>query len=338
MAPTKWGIVSAGKISHDFVACLRSLSSEEHQIVAVAGRNFDTAKAFAQLHGIPKVYGSYEELAQDGDVEIAYVGCLNPDHYKTSKLLFDHGKHVLCEKPLTTHLKHTQDLLRTSQEKKLFLMEAIWSLCNPAYLNLKAQLDKGLLGQVSYINVTFGHASMSQDRVIKKDLGGSAMLDIGIYCLALIDFLYGGDLPEKVQAVGTLTDEGVDIGTAVSMKFSNGRLATFTASLVMDLPNAAEIVGTTGTVRIEEPFWSPTRIETPCGPRDYVVPKTVVPCNYKNSGSLCYEANEVRRCLLGGSIESAHVTHKTTERIAFLTCEIFKQLGVSYVHEPVWLQ
>lgn len=333
MAPTKWGIVSAGKISNDFVCCLRSLPSEEHEVVAVAGRNFDNAKKFAELHHIPRVYGSYEELAKDANVEVAYIGSLNPDHYATTKLMFDHGKHVLCEKPLTTNLKHTKELIQIATQKKLFLMEAMWSRCLPAYEKLKAELDAGTVGDVRHVHVTFGIAVENVERVTKKALGGSMMLDVGIYCLGLVDYVYGGDLPEKVLAVGDVTAEGVDKASAVSMKYGGGRLATFATSGVVELANRAEIFGTRGTLRVVAPFWCPTKIETPSGTFEYPVPSTVSPCVYRNGGGLCYEATEVRHCLRAGLLESPKMPHAATERLAFLTSEIFKQLGVPYVDE-----
>lgn len=102
---TKWGVYSAGKICHDFVTSVRSLKSGDHQFVAVAARELKSAQEFAKLQQIPKAYGSYEELAKDPDVEVVYIGTINSAHLSAAKLMLEHGKHVLMEKPFTLNTK-----------------------------------------------------------------------------------------------------------------------------------------------------------------------------------------------------------------------------------------
>lgn len=154
--PLNWGIASAGKICHDFVNALGTLSDNDHKAVAVAARDLKRAEEFAKLHDIEKHYGSYEELAQDENVKVVYIGVLNPQHYSVAMLMLENGKHVLCEKPLCMNEKEVKKLIAYAERKKLFLMEAIWSRFFPSYAYLQKQIKNGMLGEIQEVHCTFG--------------------------------------------------------------------------------------------------------------------------------------------------------------------------------------
>lgn len=156
----KWGIAAAGKISHDFVNAVGTLSKDDHQVVAIAARDLSRSKEFAKLFEIPKAYGSYLELAKDGDVEVVYVGTLNPQHLEVALLMLEHGKHVLVEKPLCMNEKQVQTLIAYAQKKKLFLMEAIWSRFFPSYQYVQKQIKNGTLGEIQSVEIGFGFAKL----------------------------------------------------------------------------------------------------------------------------------------------------------------------------------
>ncbi|GFW80174.1 trans-1,2-dihydrobenzene-1,2-diol dehydrogenase [Trichonephila clavipes] len=121
---TKWGILSAGKICHDFVTAVQSIpETGQHEFVAVAARSLVSAKEFASSHNIPKAYGSYEDLAKDPNIEVVYIGTVASHHYDVGKLMLENGKHVLMEKPMTLNLKQTKGLIEIARKHKRFLME-----------------------------------------------------------------------------------------------------------------------------------------------------------------------------------------------------------------------
>lgn len=157
----KWGIVSAGKICGDFVNAVGTLNVDEHQIVAVAARDLTRAKEFAKQFGIRNAYGSYEELAKDPDVEVVYVGTLNPYHMEVAILMLENNKHVLVEKPLCINEKQAQKLISYAKQKQLFLMEAIWSRFFPSYKYLQKQINNGMLGEIEKVDVSFGFGGLS---------------------------------------------------------------------------------------------------------------------------------------------------------------------------------
>lgn len=152
----RWGIVSAGLISSDFVSALDTLPSDEHSVVAIAARDIDRAGDFAKKFNIPKAYGTYLELARCPDVEVVYVGAVNPQHFELSRLMLENGKHVLVEKPLCMNRKQAKELILIAERKRLFLMEAIWSRCFPSYKYLEQQIKHGKLGDIKSIDVEFG--------------------------------------------------------------------------------------------------------------------------------------------------------------------------------------
>lgn len=169
----------------------------------------ESSQKFADLHKIPKFYDNYESLARDPDVEVVYIGTINPQHYPLGKLMLEHGKHVLIEKPLTMNLKQTKELIKIAREKKLFLMEAIWSRFFPLYQFMMETIRQGTIGDVKYIKSAFGIPIETVDRIAEKELGGGTILDLGIYTINVFAMIYKGLQPLKIAAVGHLNKNGI---------------------------------------------------------------------------------------------------------------------------------
>ncbi|KAH9390746.1 hypothetical protein TYRP_006329 [Tyrophagus putrescentiae] len=251
----RWGVAGAGKISTDFVCAVNADSPDKHKFVAVASRSLETASNFAFARKIPTAYGSYQELAQDTNVQIVYIGNLNPDHFETAKLFLEHGKHVLLEKPLTMNAKQTAAITELAREKNLLLMEALWSRFLPAYVFLAEQLKAKTIGEIYSVEASFGFANLDAvARVSEKKLGGGTILDLGVYTLNLIQMAFGNEQPEKVAAVGALNSSGVDASVAAALSYSGGRSAVMRTHSVVEMPNTATLIGTKGTIRLEKYF------------------------------------------------------------------------------------
>nr|CAD7197741.1 unnamed protein product [Timema douglasi] len=356
---TRWGIASAGKISHDFVTALSVLPLAEHVVVAVAARQLSRAKDFAKLHNIKAAYGSYEELAKDPNVDVVYVGSIHPQHLQIASLMLSSGKPCLVEKPLTLNLKETKQLINLARNKKLFLMEAIWSRFFPVYQLLRDELKAGTLGDVLQVIANFGIPIEAVERikqvfvymnysmifnkylgcmVILKELGGGSILDLGVYLLQLAVLVFGPVIPEKILASGDLNKEGVDSSMAAILNYGAGKVATLSTHTRGTFPNEAFIVGTKGTIKIHSPFWCPTTIETPTKKSEFPVPPCSTPFNHVNSSALSYEAQEVRRCLRQGNccitrmglIESPEMSHAESLVLAELEDKLRAAVGTRY--------
>ncbi|CAI5646029.1 unnamed protein product [Oreochromis niloticus] len=298
---TRWGICSAGKISHDFTVALKTLPPEDHQVVAVAARKLEDAQEFAKKHSISKAYGSYEELARDPDIDVVYIGVIHPYHLNTCLLFTNAKKNVLCEKPLAMNTKEVQQILASAKKNDVFLMEAVWTRFFPVSVEIRRLLAEGELGEVKMVRSEFGVPLMHVPRAVQKELGGGALLDIGIYCLQFISMVYNGEKPESIQASGVVhVETGVDETVVAILKYSKNRMAVITCSSGVQLPNDAIIMGTKGTVRIPAPMWCPTSLVVNDKETEYPVPEPYLPLNFINSTGMRYEAEEVRQCLLKG--------------------------------------
>ncbi|KAG8253982.1 trans-1,2-dihydrobenzene-1,2-diol dehydrogenase-like [Homalodisca vitripennis] len=331
---TRWGIISAGKISSDFVAAIKILPEKEHTVLGVAARSKLSAEEFAKKYNIPLSYGSYEELLCNPEIEVVYIGVLHPIHYEVAKLSLEHGKSVLCEKPLCMNAKETQQLIELAKKKKLFLMEAVWSRCFPVYEELRKALLSKTIGDVLYVNTQFG-AKIEVDRIWKKELGGGTVLDLGIYTLQMATLVLGNS-PIKVVAAGHLNDEGVDEAMSCVLSYPGGATAVLSTHSKVLLPNTAYIVGTKGSFTIHAPFWAPTKLTRLneayeiIEEKEFPLPDSKHVFNFPNGAGMSYEAAEVRRCLLAGITECPLITHEDSMVLATLEDEVRKQIGVHY--------
>lgn len=166
MPQLRWGIASAGKISHDFVNAVGTLPRDEHTVVAVAARYQSNADEFASVHGIPQAYEGYERLANDCNVDVVYVGTINPQHYEVARLMLENGKHVLCEKPMCINAGQVIALTRLATERKLFLMEGIWSRFFPSYQYVRKQIRAGSLGDILRVEAAIGMPFENVERMV----------------------------------------------------------------------------------------------------------------------------------------------------------------------------
>jgi len=223
-------------------------------------------------------------------------------------------------------------MINLAKQKKLFLMEAVWSRFFPSYKKIKEELAAGTIGDVKQVLVTFGVKIAEKDRLKLKELGGGSILDIGIYCIQLALHVMGGEKPLKIIGGGHTNSEGVDESSSTTLVYSGGRTATLVTNTHVLLPNEAIAVGTKGTLKLEAPFWCSTALVTPNGRLEFPLPQ--VPGDHKfnfgNSVGLSFQCNEVRRCIKAGLLESPVVSHQETLLLAEIMESVRKQIGVVY--------
>lgn len=325
---TRWGICSAGKISNDFVVALQTLPAQDHQAVAVAARDLNRAKEFAQSHNIPKAYGTYEELAKDPDIDIVYVGAIHPTHRDLVLLFLNHGKNVLCEKPMAMNLTEVKELISAARKHNVFLMEAFWSRFFPVYEEIRSLLHQKVIGEVKLVRAEFGVNLLGVPRAVEKELGGGAILDIGCYCLQFASMAFNGEKPESVTAKGFLHENGVVETVTVVLQYPGKRQAVITCTMVTEMPNQAVISGTKGMIQIPSQMWSPTSLIVNGKETKYTLPPTTKHMNFNNSTGLSYEAEHVRQCLRKGLKESPVMSLAESELLASIIEEIHIQLGI----------
>ncbi|XP_058123903.1 trans-1,2-dihydrobenzene-1,2-diol dehydrogenase-like [Anopheles ziemanni] len=335
MAPLRWAIVSAGTISHDFVCAVSTLPATDHQVVAVGARGLENARKFAELHGIPRFYEGYEAIAKDAEVDAVYVGTVNNAHYEVSRMMLEAGKHVLCEKPLCVNRGQARVLLEYARAQGRFCMEAIWSRFFPSYVHLRDRITRGDLGRIERVDVQFGLPLTHVERVRMKSLGGGTVLDLGVYTIQVAMWAFQAE-PTRIEAAGQLNDEGVDVGITATLHFPNGGVANIRTSATEKLPNKAIVTGTKGSITLHD-FWCPIELTDIDGTiRSYPLPASRVECILLNSIGLRYEAEEARRRIVAGELESPSVSHQDSLAIAGVQDAIRKQIGVEMPEDYIF--
>ena len=291
----RWGIIGTGLISSAFAADLEFTDSGT--VAAVGSRRQATAEEFGERFGVPNRHDSYEALVADPDVDVVYVGTPHPMHHEDAMLALRAGKHVLVEKPFTMNAPEAEDLVAEARERGLFLMEAMWTRFLPHIAAIRRLLAEGTLGEI--VTVTADHGQwFAEDpafRLFAPELGGGALLDLGIYPVSFASFVLGE--PERVTAIADPAFTGVDAQTSILLGYPSGAHAVLTCTLRAKSPTRAAIVGTEGRIELEGDFYAPGAFEVWSRGE---LQRVEIP----HEGGLRYEADEVARCLEEGLLES----------------------------------
>ena len=223
------GILGAGHIAEKMARTVNAMTGVE--IHAVGSRSLEKAVDFAGRFGIGKAYGSYEEMVADPMVDMVYVATPHNCHFPHVRLCLENGKHVLCEKAFMLNASEAEEVLAMARERGLFVAEAIWTRYQPARRILKEIIESGEIGSPKFLTAHLGYPLCHKERVWKAELGGGVLLDIGVYCLNFAVMNFGHDISE-VTTTCVLNEEGVDISETIVLKYSDGRMATLTATML----------------------------------------------------------------------------------------------------------
>lgn len=253
----KWGILGPGGISSKFAKDLAL--AEGAELTAVGSRSLERAEQFAKAFNIPRAYGSYEELLNDSDVDIIYIGTLHPMHKDQALACLNAGKAVICEKPFTINAAEAEEIVRVAREKKLFVMEAMWTRYLPPIVQVREWLKEGVIGEVRLVKADFGFdiGWQPEGRLLNKELGGGALLDAGIYPISLASMVYG-EQPSKIMSSVHIGETGVDEQFSVLFEYEGGRTAALNSSVRLKMTNDAFLFGTKGYIHIPNFLFGPS--------------------------------------------------------------------------------
>ena len=320
----RWGILSTGKIAQSFVLDLQRL--DDHEVVAVGSRSLAGATAFADRFAIPHRFGSYFELVNDPDVDAIYVATPHPMHHENTMMALGAGKPVLCEKVFAMNHAQATEMVAKAREKKLLLMEAMWTRSLPHIRRIREIVSSGVIGKVISIQADHGQwfAADPKFRLFAPELGGGALLDLGIYPVSFAHMILGA--PSHITARGTKAFTGVDEQTSIILDYASGAQAILTTTLAAATPNRAVIVGTEGRIEIDRTFYNPSnfRVVSRAG-------EVIDGWEKKyQGGGLREQAAEFARCLRAGEIESPTITLDETLEIMKVLDEVRRQIGLTY--------
>jgi len=326
--PVRWGIVATGNISRAFTRDVAVLAGA--RVTAVASRSLENAEKFGAEFGIPSRYGEYAALVADPDVDVVYIGTPHPQHYAIARAALRSGKAVLCEKPVTMNARQARDLVTVARSAGVFFAEAMWMRANPLIRSLYDDIRAGVIGEPLQVLADFGlTAPELPPRLLLPELGGGALLDLGIYPATFAYAALGR--PAEVKAVADLSELGVDLQTAMVWRYDSGAVAALTCGMRSDSPGTASVSGTEGSLLVPAHFFNPSHYVRRTAAGSERVELAAAGTGYQ------HEAAEVMRCVRAGLVESPLFPHDDTVAILELLDDVRRQIGVVYPSDEEWL-
>ncbi len=326
---TRWGILATGRIARDFATNLRSVP--DAVVAAVGSRSLESAEAFARANGDDDTtaHASYDALVADPDVDVVYVASPHAVHLEHARLAFAAGKPVLCEKPLTINRPEGEALFAAAGD--LFCMEAMWMACHPLVREVRRRLLAGDFGTPRQVHADLGFVvpGTASARMLQRELGAGALLDMGIYPLTFARMMLGPFT--RVAASAELSSGGFDLDVAVASAHEGGAVSALTTSMTASTPRTASVATDRGRLDFPRDFHHPPYVVWT--PLDGEPERIETPAPVLGTG-LGNEAAHVQDCLRDGLSESPLVPRAQTLELLDVMDEIRRQIGVHYDADP----
>ncbi len=243
------GMIGAGRIAEKMAKTFSLLP--EVRSVAVGARELGRAQEFALRHNIPKAYGSYEELAADSEVELVYIATPHALHFENIMLCLQKGKAVLCEKAFTCTSREAEEAIAEARKRKLFLAEAMWTRYMPLAQELRTVCAQRPVGEIMSLTANLAYPVYEQkERLRLPELGGGALLDVGIYPLTFASIVMGDEV-ESVHSSAVCSNTGVDVQNAITLQYRDGKVAVLHSSVLAHSDRRGVIFCTDGYIEVE---------------------------------------------------------------------------------------
>ncbi|HEX7492612.1 MAG TPA: Gfo/Idh/MocA family oxidoreductase [Bacteroidales bacterium] len=319
----KWGILAPGKMSAKFTSGLKLLDNVE--LYAVGSRDKTRAEQFANDHGFRKFYGSYEELANDVEVDVIYIASPHSHHMEHTMMCLKNRKAVICEKAFALNSSEVKSMIAEAEKQKVFLMEALWPPFQPIYIKTRELLESGEPGKILHLNAYFSfQAPFSPvDRKFNLDLGGGSLLDIGIY--PVIDALYFLGVPSEIIAKASFTETGSEDAISIVFGYDDGRMATLYSSFRTNGGIGCDLLCENGNLFFSRARDMSQRLNVAMNGKEKVE-YSLLP----DAMGYQFEAMEVMKCLDEGKLQSDVVPHSFSINLMETLDGIRKAAGIVY--------
>lgn len=324
----RWGIMATGTIARKFALTLNTMNDPQNVLKACASRTEEKAQAFAGEFGIDLAYGSYQALAASDEVDAIYICTPNDSHGELTRLCLEHGKHVLCEKPFTPTAKEAEELYALAEQKGLFLMEALWTYHLPAVRKAQELIAAGAIGRVRWLSVDYGFVAKGarRERKFRSELGGGALLDIGIYNLAFANQMLDGDMA-SFEGKPQLNEFGTDWFSHLTLRYPGDVEAAMTTTIGMELPRRGVVAGTEGRIVFDDFQMAQRFTLTPYGGEEQVFELPFDVNGFE------YQIRETAACIeKGSSFSEVYPPEKSIARMRELE-EIRRGWGMRFSFE-----
>jgi dihydrodiol dehydrogenase / D-xylose 1-dehydrogenase (NADP) len=342
VTPLRWGILATGNICNDFAHCLQFVerTDESCKITAVGASSASKAADFAERFKIAASYGTYDEALRDPNVDIFYIGTIHPSHKRLTIDALRQKKHVVCEKPLGMNVAEVEEMYRVAKEENRFLLEGVWTRFMPVVKRVRKMCSE-VLGDVRYLQADFGlEFPREVERIWNKKLGGGALLDIGIYPVATVPWIFGPGEPQSLVCTGALDEaSGVDVWGSIVLKYGSNRSAVVSWSGVCQTPEEVVVGGTNGYIKICGPAHVPTKasvhIKDGRAFREELIEEPLLVIEgsefcYPGSENFVHEIRAVHEAIASGAVECADYTWEESIRVCKIMDAARNTLGLKY--------
>ena len=328
---TNIAILGCGSIAYAMAKTLRMMreQGEEVRLYAAASRDKAKAEAFCKSEGFEVAYGSYEEMADDPNVDLVYIASPHSHHGEHMKLCVSRGKAVLCEKAFTANAQQAREALALAKEKNVLVAEAIWTRYMPSRKIINDLIAAGELGELRVLEANLHYPIEHIHRIRVPELAGGALLDVGVYPINFCSMFFGNDYVKMDSSV-QLMETGVDRQESMTLYYADGRMASLSAGTTCRSDRRCLIAGTKGYLTVDN-VNNPLRITLYKAEEDFAIPHDI-PVPQQLTG---YEY-QVRACIEAmkkGEIECPDMPHSESIRVMEIMDELRAQWGVKYPFE-----
>ena len=305
----KWGVIGTGGIANAFSEDIKKL--HRHGVSAVLSRSTINAKRFSSSIQGCEGYTNMDEFLNKSNIDAVYIATPNTSHCNQTIETLNAGVPVLCEKPFSMNLKEAKQMVKASADNNTALLDAMWMRYLPHIEKICNIISDGTIGNIESLSACHGQnlRKSKNPRLWTKELGGGALMDLGIYVVSFAHMILGA--PKSIIAKSVFTDKGVDAKTSMVFKYNNGTIANLSCSMYDSQPNRAIVSGSKGFIEIEPTFYAPTSFKIVLNEGKLISH----PNKYKGHG-LREQALELEKCKDMNLIESEKMTH--SESIAVM--------------------
>ena len=317
-----WGVIGTGGIAKAFTADIKQLKN--HRVSAVLSRSIHTAESFSSHATTCNGFDSMDAFLKESKVDAVYVATPNPFHCSQTIEALNAGIPVLCEKPFSMDRKEADLMVKTSETNRVALLEGMWTRYLPHISRIRNLISEGTIGHIESVSACHGQnlRKSTNPRLWTKELGGGALLDLGIYVVSFAHMVLGK--PKDIIASSVFTDQGVDAKTSIIFKYDQGVIATLSCSMYDSQPNRAIISGSKGYIDIEPTFYAPTSFKV-CTNNETISH----PNNYSGHG-LREQALELEKCIKNNQTESEKMPHAESVSVMESMDKIRALVGLTF--------
>ncbi|MCI1636556.1 MAG: Gfo/Idh/MocA family oxidoreductase [Bifidobacterium crudilactis] len=326
-------ILGAGGIANTMARTLLAMKSDERyrgliNPYAVAARDSERARGFAERYGFPVSYGSYEDMVADPDVDLVYIATPHSMHAEQALMCLEAGKHLLVEKSFTANAAQAEEVLSLSESKGLLCTEAIWTRYMPSRGIINDIIDSGTIGEVTSASANLGYPITANARLVEPELAGGALLDVGVYPLNFLDMALQGREPSRIASAYQPYDTGVDAQSSTTLFYDDGIMAVATSSMLGQSDRTGCVWGTKGVLVCQNVNDISSIVVYGPGYEvvgDYPIPPQLT--GYE------YEVASAAQAIRDGATECSEMPHSDTLRIMRMMDEIRGIWGLRYPFE-----